>query len=441
MALFSDLNISKPLMRALLDMGMDTATPIQVKSMPVIMSGKDAVGIAQTGTGKTFAYLLPILRQHTFSEQRHPRVLILVPTRELVAQVVGEIEKLAKYMSVRVAGIYGASNINKQKQQVYDGVDVLVATPGRLIDLTHSRSVQFGSIKKLVIDEVDEMLNLGFRPQLVQILEKLPEKRQNLLFSATLSEEVEEMIQKYFQKPEYIELISRGTPLEKIVQQAYATPNFFTKVNLLKWLMDHEKNFQRVLIFVKNKIMADLLEKELQDHAPELSVIHSNKSQPHRFNAVKEFQEGTIKYLIATDVIARGIDLKEVSHVINFNFPSDPNVYIHRIGRTGRADANGIALSFVTEKDIPLVEAAEVLMKKEVDLVELPEEVDISDELLPEERPVKKDKSLKKIKKIETPTGAFHEKKAKNRKEQLGGKRRQEKQRRALEKSRMKRGK
>jgi ATP-dependent RNA helicase RhlE len=440
MALFSDLNISKPLMRALLDMGMDTATPIQVKAMPVIMSGKDSVGIAQTGTGKTFAYLLPILRQHTYSEQRHPRVLILVPTRELVAQVVSEIEKLTKYMSVRVAGIYGASNINKQKQLVYDGVDILVATPGRLIDLTHSRSVQFGSIKKLVIDEVDEMLNLGFRPQLVQILEKLPEKRQNLLFSATLSEEVEEMIQKYFQKPEYIELISRGTPLEKITQQAYATPNFYTKINLLKWLMDHEKNFERVLIFVKNKVMADLLEKELADHATELSVIHSNKSQPHRFNAVKEFQEGTIKYLIATDVIARGIDLKEVSHVVNFNFPADPNVYIHRIGRTGRADANGIALSFVAEKDIVLVEAAETLMKKEVALIELPEDVEISDELLTEERPVKKDKSLKKIKKIETPTGAFHEKKAKNSKVQLGGKRRQEKLRRAVEKSRSKRG-
>lgn len=353
MTTFKDLNLTKPLLNALSDIGFENPTPIQEKSFPVIMSGRDTVGIAQTGTGKTFSYLLPILRQLTYSEQRAPRVLIVVPTRELVVQVVNEIEKLSKYMRVRFLGVYGASNINIQKQQVYDGLDILVATPGRLVDLTLSRTLQVSSIQKLVVDEVDEMLNLGFRAQLVKILDILPERRQNLMFSATLNEDVEMMIETYFKKPEYIELISRGTPLEKIIQQVYHVPNFYTKVNLLEFLLQTEKDFTKVLLFVKNKKIADDIYKELeQEFASEIGVIHSNKSQPQRFSAVKQFDEGTHRMLIATDVIARGLDLKDVTHVINFDMPvKDPNVYIHRIGRTGRADKTGIAISFVTKAE------------------------------------------------------------------------------------------
>lgn len=439
MTSFSDLNLSKPLLRALEESGFNHPTPIQEKAFSIIMSGRDAVGIAQTGTGKTFAYLIPILRQLTYSEQRHPRVLIVVPTRELVVQVVTEIEKLAQYMSLRVFGVYGASNINTQKQKVYDGLDILVATPGRLIDLTLSRTLQFSAVKKLVIDEVDEMLNLGFRPQLKQILEALPPKRQNLMFSATLTEDVELMIEKYFNAPEYIEVITRGTPLEKIIQQAYHIPNFYSKVNLMKWLLAHDKSMTRVLLFVKNKKIADDLETELQEFISDIGIIHSNKSQPHRFEAVKQFQEGTHRVLIATDVIARGLDLKDVTHVINFDVPKDPSSYIHRIGRTGRADKTGIALSFITEKETEMQLQIEELMGKEITLLDLPEEVELSEELTPDEMPVMRDKNLKKAKKIATPTGAFHEKKAKNKKVQLGGKRRQEKLRRALEKSRSKR--
>jgi ATP-dependent RNA helicase RhlE len=428
---FNDLNLSKPLIKALNDIGFTSPTPIQEIAFPIIMSGKDAVGIAQTGTGKTFAYLLPILRQLTYSEQRQPRVLIIVPTRELVAQVVTEIEKLAKYMSVRCLGVYGASNINIQKQKVYDGLDILVATPGRMIDLTLSRTLQFTSIKKLVIDEVDEMLNLGFRAQLLQILEALPEKRQNILFSATLNEDVESMIDKYFNKPEYIELITRGTPLAKIIQEAYHVPNFYTKVNLLKWLLTNEKDFSKVLLFVKNKKLADDLEKELESEFSEITgVIHSNKSQPNRFKAVKQFQEGTHRLLIATDVIARGLDLKDVTHVINFDAPKDPSSYIHRIGRTGRAEKPGIALSFITENELAMQNEIEALMNKKIALLDLPGDVEISDELTKDEIPVKRDKNLKKTRKIITPTGAFHEKKDKNKKVQLGGKRAQEKKRR-----------
>ncbi|MDI1355650.1 MAG: DEAD/DEAH box helicase [bacterium] len=437
---FEHLNLSKPLIKALEERGFTSLTPIQEKAYPVIMSGRDAVGIAQTGTGKTIAYLLPILRQLTYSEQRHPRVVIVVPTRELVVQVVEEINKLAAYMSIRVLGVYGASNINTQKQKVYDGIDILVATPGRLIDLTLSRTLQLSAVKKLVIDEVDEMLNLGFRAQLMQILERLPPRRQNLLFSATLSEDVETMINKFFNAPEYIELLTRGTPLEKIIQQAYEVPNFYTKINLLKWLLTKDKALKKTLLFVKNKNIADLIEKELSEFSDEFGVIHSNKSQPHRFDMVKRFGEESLRMLIATDVIARGLDFKNVSHVINFDLPAEPGTYIHRIGRTGRAEKAGTALSFSTEKEAAYRTTIELLMGKEIETLELPEEVEISEELIPDEVPVPRDKNLKKAKRIATPTGAFHEKKAKNSKVQLGGKRRQERLRRALEKSRSKRG-
>ena len=436
MTTFTDLTLTKPLLNALSDIGFENPTPIQEKAFPVVMSGKDAVGIAQTGTGKTFAYLLPILRQLTFSEQRQPRVLIVVPTRELVVQVVDEVAKLAAYMQARCLGVYGGGNINIQKQKVYDGVDILVATPGRLIDLTLSRTLQFNSIQKLVIDEVDEMLNLGFRSQLIKILDILPEKRQNLMFSATLNEDVEMMIDNYFYKPEYIELISRGTPLEKIIQQAYHVPNFYTKVNLLEYLLQTEKNFTKVLLFVKNKKIADDIYKELEgEFAEDIGVIHSNKSQPQRFSAVKKFDEGTHRLLIATDVIARGLDLKDVTHVINFDMPSkEASAYIHRIGRTGRADKTGIAISFITKLNLPMQKEIETLMKKKLEILDMPEAVEISENLTQDEKPVTRDKSLKKIPKHITPTGAFHEKKDKNKKVNLGGKRRQENLRRIAEK-------
>lgn len=436
MASFKDLNLSKPLLNALQDIGFENPTPIQEKAFPVIMSGKDAVGIAQTGTGKTFSYLLPILRQMTFSQQRAPRVLILVPTRELVVQVVSELEKLSKYMSLRYLGVYGASNINIQKQQVYDGLDILVGTPGRIIDLTLSRTLQFNAIQKLVIDEVDEMLNLGFRAQLVTILDSLPEKRQNLMFSATLNEDVEAMIETFFKKPEYIELISRGTPLEKIIQQAYHIPNFYSKVNLLEYMLQTQDDWTKVLVFVKNKKIADDIYLELENEfAHDIGVIHSNKSQPQRFSAVKKFDDGTHRMLIATDVIARGLDLKDVTHVVNFDMPvKDPNSYIHRIGRTGRADKTGIAISFITKAEQAMQKSVEALMNKKITVLELPEEVELTENLTKDEKPVKRDKSLKKIPKIATPTGAFHEKKDKNKKENQGGKRRQENLRRMAEK-------
>ena len=441
MKTFKELNLSKPLLKALDDIGFENPTPIQEKSFPVISSGTDVIGIAQTGTGKTVAYLLPIIKQLTYSEQRQPRVLIIVPTRELVAQVIGEIEKLTKYISIRFYGVYGAANINTQKQKVYEGLDILVATPGRLIDLTLSRTLQLSAVKKLVIDEVDEMLNLGFRAQLNQILDSLPVKRQNILFSATLNEDVEQMISKYFIQPKYVELVSRGTPLEKINQYAYYVPNFHTKINLLQWLLLNEKNFNRVLLFVKNKKIADDIFSTLDpEFSTEIGVIHSNKSQPQRFAAVKYFEEGVHRLLIATDIIARGLDLSDVSHVVNFDIPKEASTYIHRIGRTGRAEKNGVAISFISDAEKPLRDAIEKLMNKKIPILKLSKEVEISTELTTDEIPVTRDKNLKKAKKIITPTGAFAEKKAKNKKVQLGGKRGQEKIRRIREKQRKLRG-
>lgn len=403
MSTFSDLNLTKQLTQALTDMGFQTPTPIQEKAFSIIMSGKDAVGIAQTGTGKTIAYLLPLLRQLPFSDQRQPRVLIVVPTRELVVQVVTEVEKLTKYMSIRCVGVYGGVKMPAQAQQVYNGVDVLVATPGRLMDLYLSRALQLNAIKKLVIDEVDEMLNLGFRPQLLQIMEVLPAKRQNLLFSATLTQEVEKMISDYFQNPVYIETISRGTPSDNITQGAYIVPNFYTKVNLLQSLLENDPSISKALLFVKNKKVADVLYQLVKVGFPnQISLIHSNKSQQRRFTAVKQLQDGTHRLLIATDVIARGIDITEVTHVINFDLPQEAAVYVHRIGRTGRADKTGISLSFILPTEKEKQKEIEELMGKKIDMIRLPNDVEISDELLPDEIKKAKDKNLNKNRRDKT---------------------------------------
>lgn len=429
---FSDLNLTKPFLRALEDLGFETPTPIQEKTFPVVMSGKDAVAIAQTGTGKTFAYLLPSLRQLAFSEQLQPRIIILVPTRELVVQVVEEVGKLCKYTNLRFGGIYGGANINPQKLMIHRGLDILVATPGRIMDMLATRVLQPQMVQKLIIDEVDEMLNLGFRAQLLQIMDRLPEKRQNLMFSATLDEDVEKMIEGYFKQPQYVELVARGTPLDKIKQSAYYVPNFYTKINLLEHLLLTDKKLKKVLVFAKTKKLADAVYKELEPvFKEEIGIIHSNKTQPQRFEAIENFGSGLHRVLIATDIIARGLDIPEVTHVINIDTPSIPEDYIHRIGRTGRADSIGNAIMFITEAEKTNHKTIEALMNKKIAMLPFPEKVEITDALTADEKPVKKDKNLHKFNvKLENKNGAFHEKKDKNKKVNLGGKRRQESERR-----------
>ncbi|RYY48169.1 MAG: DEAD/DEAH box helicase [Chitinophagaceae bacterium] len=413
---FSDLNLNGPLLRALDEQGFTNPTTIQHKVFPVVLSGRDVCGIAQTGTGKTFAYLLPCLRLWKYSKENAPQILIIVPTRELVAQVVDAVKQLTTYMSVEVAGVYGGVNINTQKLAVAEKLDVLVATPGRLYDLMLDGSFKYKSIKRLVIDEMDEMLNLGFRTQIKNILDLLPEKRQNLLFSATIIPDVEMLMNDYFADPERVEAAPTGTPLENIEQVKYEVPNFFTKVNLLKLLLAEDAGMTKLLVFTASRKMADQLYEELEpSFAENIGIIHSNKEQNHRFNTVNQFKDGSYRFIIATDIVARGIDVAEVTHVINFDIPDTPENYIHRIGRTGRADKKGIAISFVTPRENAALEKIETLMDYKVPAKELPPHLAISSVLTDDEIPKVVMKEIQvKIPRKEEVGPAFHAKSAKN---------------------------
>ena len=413
---FEDLNLCNALLSALNDAGYTNPTTIQHRVFAVVMSGRDVCGIAQTGTGKTFAYLLPCLNQWKFNKEKKAQIVIIVPTRELVAQVVNVAKELTTYMSVTVVGVYGGANINTQAAEVIKGVDVLVATPGRLFDLLMNGAVKTKSIKKVVIDEMDEMLNLGFRTQIKNILDLLPAKRQNLLFSATITEDVELLMDTFFNEPTRVEAAPTGTPLENIEQIGYAIPNFYTKVNLLKLMLAQDQTMTKLLVFVATKKLADELYTQLETiYLETCGVIHSNKEQNHRFNTVKQFHEGTYRFIIATDIVARGIDISEVTHVINFDVPEVPENYIHRIGRTGRADKKGIAITFFTAKEKPLMDTIQALMKYEVPLLPLPENLEISEVLTEDEIPKVFMKTyLVKLPKKEEVGPAFHQKSAKN---------------------------
>jgi ATP-dependent RNA helicase RhlE len=414
---FDELNLTTSLLNALDELGYVSPTPIQQKVFSVIMSGRDVCGIAQTGTGKTLAYLLPCLRQLKYAKDRYPQMLILVPTRELVLQVADEAKRLSKYMSLVVAGVYGGVNMKPQVEEVENGVDIIVGTPGRLLDLALNGSLKMKTIKKLVIDEVDEMLNLGFRVQLNNILDMLPPKRQNLMFSATITDDVERLIDTYFNNPERIEAAPTGTPLENISQEIYYVPNFYTKVNLLESLLTHDAEMTKVLIFTATKKLADELFEQLEPKFPDTAgVIHSNKAQNHRFNTVKQFEEGNYRFIIATDIVARGLDISEVTHVFNFDVPEVPETYIHRIGRTGRVDKKGIAITFVTEKEKEGIARIEALMNYAIPVSPLPEDLEISDELTQDEIPKIPVKFLIKLPDRQLSGPAFHEKSEKNKK-------------------------
>jgi ATP-dependent RNA helicase RhlE len=420
--IFDDLNLNKPLLKALKELEYTNPTPIQEQVFPVIMNGRDVMGVAQTGTGKTFAYILPILRQLKFSDQKHPRILIVVPTRELVLQVVRETQKLTTYMNIRVGGVYGGTNISTQKQIVHDGLDILVATPGRLIDLVLCGELRLKFIQKFVIDEAEEMLNLGFRPQLMSILDLLPPKRQNLLFSATMGADIENIISDFFNSPQKIIIAAHGTPLEQIIQIAYHVPNYYTKANLLEYLLSTNDELTKVLVFCESRKLADRLFDQIKGKFPrQAGVIHSNKSQNFRINSLKQFQEGVYRVLIATDIAARGLDIFDVSHVINFDTPKIPGDYIHRIGRTGRVDKTGVAITFINEAERIFQTEIEDLMKKPIPLEPLPTDLIISKFFTEEEKPSPPKKNYLKKAKHTSSGGAFHEKLEKNKKVNLGG--------------------
>nr|WP_315240303.1 DEAD/DEAH box helicase [uncultured Flavobacterium sp.] len=421
MSTFEKFNLPKSVQKAIDELGFVTPTPIQEKSFAVIMSGRDMMGIAQTGTGKTFAYLLPLLKLYKFTNTNTPKIVILVPTRELVVQVVEEVEKLTKYMSVKTLGIFGGVNINTQKKAVYEGVDILVGTPGRTMDLALDAVIRFDETQKLVIDEFDEMLNLGFRTQLTALLAMMKTKRQNILFSATMTDEVDAVLNDFFDFPEEVTLAASGTPLEKITQITYNVPNFNTKVNLLKHLLETDESMNRVLVFVNNKKISDMLHTRIEeDFEGQFGVIHSNKSQNYRLSTMAEFQEGNLRGLITTDIMARGLDISDITHVINFELPEEPELYMHRIGRTGRADATGTAISFVAPREEEFKIETELLMNQELEITDFPEEVEISTKLIEPEKDKQPIKFLMKKVKLDG-DGAFHEKSKKNKKVNLGG--------------------
>ena len=419
---FENLNLSRQLRNAIDDLGFDRPTAIQIEACPVILSGKDVVGIAQTGTGKTFAYMLPILKDLKFSKQVNPRVLVLVPTRELVLQVVEQIESLITYVNIRVFGVYGGTNMNTQKQIAALGMDILVATPGRLYDLTISRALHLKEVKKLVIDEVDVMLDLGFRFQLTNIFDLLPERRQNIMFSATMTKDIDALIDDFFVSPSKISIAVSGTPLDNIAQECYQVPNFYTKVNLLSSILSDKNEYSKVLVFVSNKKIADRLFEALENRfGSETCVIHSNKSQNYRIRSIQQFDAGENRILVTTDVMARGLDLDKISHVINFDTPEYPENYMHRIGRTGRAEQKGKSILFYSEKEEAAKEAIETLMDYKIPLIDFPPEVEISKELIPEERVKKVKISQNRNLALAASGGAFHEKKEKNTKTNQGG--------------------
>ena len=415
MSNFNELNLNKQLFNAIEDLGFEQQTPIQSDTYSKILSGKDIVGIAQTGTGKTIAYCLPLLQELSYSTQTNPRILILVPTRELVAQVVETLNDLTKYITCRIIGVYGGTNMNTQKKWLQDGADVVVATPGRLYDLALCRALQLKGVKKIVIDEVDIMLDLGFRFQLTNIFELLPTKKQNLMFSATMTEDIEEIISSFFSLAEKVQIALSGTPLENIIQTKYSVPNYFTKENLLVNILQDKQKMKKVLVFVSSKKIADRLYESMSEFfISELAVIHSNKSQNYRFRSINQYSEGKVRILIATDIIARGLDLDKISHVINFDTPTFPENYMHRIGRTGRAEEQGNSILFYTEREEVYKNKIEDLMKLKISELDIPHDVEITQKLTTEEHKAKNKNYNRNLKKEERINSGFHEKSAKN---------------------------
>ena len=415
MSNFKEINLSTQLQNAIHDLGLEKQTPIQSQTYSKILSGKDLVGIAQTGTGKTLAYCLPLLQELSYSNQNNPRVLILVPTRELVSQVVETLNELTKYITCRIIGVYGGTNINTQKIWLQDGADIVVATPGRLYDLALCRSLQLKGIKKVVIDEVDIMLDLGFYFQLTNIFELLPTKKQNIMFSATMTEDVSNLINNFFSKPEKIQIALSGTPLNNIVQSKFAVPNYFTKVNLLSHLLTDKDEMKKVLVFVSSKKIADKLYDAISEfYLSEIAVIHSNKSQNYRFRSINQYDEGKVRILIATDIIARGLDLDKISHVINFDTPTYAENYMHRIGRTGRAEENGKSILFYTEREEKYKESIENLMGMEIQSVKIPQEVEITTQLTIDEKRERGKRIDRNSKEVVRENSGFHEKIEKN---------------------------
>jgi len=409
---FKDLNITKQYINALEDLGFEAATPIQEQAIPAIKSGRPVIGIAQTGTGKTAAYILPILQLLSYPQGNDARCIVIVPTKELVVQVVEQIEQLATYTQFRVVGIYGGVGRKAQAQAIHDGIDIIVSTPRRLLKLHAVEGIRLRKIKIMVLDEADRMMDMGFLPQINNILDIVPIKKQNLLFSATFSPKVEELSWNFMDNPIKIEITPEATPVETVEQICYNVPNFETKLNLITHLLQDKETFSRIIIFVKTKKSANGVFRRLKKtNKDDIRLIHSNKGQNTRINAFNDFKEGDIRILVTTDVMARGIDIKDVSHVINFDIPTRPEDYVHRIGRTGRAFQKGAALSFVSPADKYLMQKIEKKIRMTLPITPLPDAIEVTETPFEEQQKMNRRIDAQKRKEDPNFKGAFHEKK------------------------------
>ncbi|WP_266369031.1 DEAD/DEAH box helicase [Tellurirhabdus rosea] len=411
---FEDFKLNRQLLNAVGETGYEHPTPIQQKAIPLVMAGHDLLGIAQTGTGKTAAYLLPLLMKIKYAQGQHPRALILAPTRELVMQIAAAVAELGKYTDIRHVALYGGLGPKTQIEAIQQGVDLVVSTPGRFLDLYLKGELVTKQLTTMVLDEADKMMDMGFMPQIRRILEVIPLKRQNLLFSATFPAKVEELSHEFLEFPTRVEVTPQASTADMVSQKIYEVPNLKTKINLLAGLLSDAGTFNRVIVFVRSKETAENVFKFLERKVVEegqIRVLHANKGQNVRINSMEAFREGNVRVLVATDVVARGIDVELVSHVINFDVPLIYEDYVHRIGRTGRANRTGEAITFVTMAEEYHIKKIEGIIKQTIPREPLPADLEVTETPFDESQAMLREVDSQRKKEDPTFKGAFHEKK------------------------------
>jgi ATP-dependent RNA helicase RhlE len=415
-ATFEDFKFNRQILNAIDDAGYTEPTPVQQKAIPPILNGQDVMGIAQTGTGKTAAYVLPIIMRLKYAQGENPRALIVAPTRELAMQIEENVKAFAKYTGLRVVTLYGGLGPKTQIEQVGKGVDIIVATPGRFMDIYLAGHLVMKQLQVLVLDEADKMMDMGFMPQINRILEVVPRKRQNLLFSATMSDKIHQLSANFLEFPTVIEVTPQATPAQTVEQRLYYVPNVKTKINLLKYLLDNTEDIKKLMLFCKTRTVAEDVYKFLarKYNEQEVRVLHANKGQNTRINSMNAFKNDEVKILVSTDVAARGIDVNDVSHVINFDVPFVTEDYVHRIGRTGRAFQLGEAITFCTPAEEYYLRKIEKLIKQSIPVFDVPENVFIEETAFEERQAQAREIDEQKRKENPEFKGAFHEKKTLN---------------------------
>ena len=411
---FDELKLNRQLLNAIADLGYQEPTEIQKKAIPVISAGNDLLGIAQTGTGKTAAYLIPLVLKLKYAQGDAPRALIIAPTHELAIQIGEHIATFTKYTDLRHTVLYGGGSIKAQMAAVEKGIDLLVATPGRLLDIYAKGILSTKTIKTLILDEADRMMDMGFMPQVNRIVEIIPQKKQKLLFSATFPAKVEQLSDDFLDFPVKIEITPQATTAETIAQELYPVPNLRTKIALLEYLLQDREAFNKVIIFARTKHNANDIAAFITRKmgAQEVRVIHANKDQNARLNAIEAFRQEDVRILVATDVAARGLDVSMVSHVINFDVPIMYEEYVHRIGRTGRAKQSGVAITFMNEAEIYHIEKIEKIINMQINRKMLPAGVEVFSTPFAEKQEIAMEIDRQKRKDNPDFQGAFHEKKA-----------------------------